>query len=59
MSKQRTVNCPTCKGKAGTYTESTRQAVDHTGKPVTVYGTTWNPCTGPCGGSGQVVGGHS
>ncbi len=57
MSEQ-TVDCPTCKGECGKNVESERQALDNNGNTVTVYSTTWKPCTGPCGGSGQIIGGR-
>lgn len=58
VRNQQTVNCPTCKGRCGQYVESERQALDRNGDSITVYSRTWQPCTGPCGGSGQVVGGR-
>lgn len=58
MSGQQTVPCPTCQGAAGKYEQSDRPATDHNGQQVTVYSSVWRPCAGPCGGSGQVIGGR-
>ncbi|MEW2567666.1 hypothetical protein [Streptomyces sp. NPDC047070] len=58
MSRQHTVPCPACRGKAGAYEESSRQALDHNNETVTVYSRTWRPCI-PCSGNGQIIGGRA
>lgn len=57
MSKQQTVQCPTCKGSGGKTVQTVRDAVDSSGKTIKVYGQCWERCTGGCNGAGQIVGG--